>query len=106
MKNLYKEELLKCRERIAKETMGSPEYEKDLKLYDHLYEQYMKTRWKLNIDWKSVAAIAGVVVGGAIAVRGQNLQAETAKLAYIKDDEMALCNNKVWNLQNKYQMKI
>ena len=109
--DFYEEQIDTLKAKIKSEEYGSDDYKKDMKYLEYLQEESRKTKNdKKNIDWKGILGIViaggGLIVNTILTIRGQNLTKATAELAYTKDEEMSLCNNKLWNLRKDYPNKV
>lgn len=109
--DFYEEQIDTLKAKIKSEEYGSEVYKNDMKYLEYLQEESRKTKNdKKNIDWKGILGIViaggGLIVNTMLTIRGQNLTKATAELAYTKDEEMSLCNNKLWNLRKDYPNKV
>lgn len=110
-KDFYEEQIDYLKYRINREYYGSDDYKKDMVYLEYLEKQNRLAKEdKKKFDWKTFGTVAiagiGVLANTLLTIRGQNLTKATAELAYTKDEEMALCNNKLWNLRKDYPTKV
>ena len=97
--------------RSNRENYGSDDYEKDMEYLEYLQEQNRLVKNdRKKFDWKTFGTVTiagiGLVFNTWLTIRGQNLTKATAELAYTKDEDMMLCNNKLWNLRKDYPTKV
>lgn len=78
---------------------GSDEWNKAFDSYAKVCSECDRKK----LDIKSLMAIILGVAGVGTTIAGEVLQFETAKMAYASDEEMKLCNGKVWQLKNGYR---
>ena len=110
-KDFYEEQIDTLKKKIKSEEYGSDDYEKDMEYLEYLQEQNrLVKKEKKKFDWKTFGTVTvaglGVFLNTWISIRGQNLTKATAELAYTKDEDMVLCNNKLWNLRKDYPTKV
>ena len=105
-KDWYKKEIEEVQGKLSKEPYGTDDYKAYLAQLRELLDLQEKAKaQKVKIDWKSIGTL--IVGAGSllVAIRGQNMSRDVAKLAYTSEEEMKLCNNRVWNEKNNI-MKI
>lgn len=96
----FLEEQIKLLEgRIKEEEYGTEQYDSDMARLYGMYEERSKLKegfnWKpIEVGFQAVSAIAGLA-----------MYAWSAKLAYVSDGEMKLCNSRIWNLKDKFLKK-
>ena len=110
-KDFYEEQIDYLKDRINREHYGSDDYEKDMEYLEYLQEQNRLVKNdRKKFDWKTFGTVTiagiGVLANTLLTIRGQNLTKATAELAYTKDEDMMLCNNKLWNLRKDYPTKV
>ena len=110
-KNFYEEQIDILKERIKNEEFRSDDYKQDMVYLEYLEKQNRLAKEdKKKFDWKTFGTVGiaglGIVLNTLLTIRGQNLTKATAELAYTKDEDMALCNNKLWNLRKDYPTKV
>lgn len=101
----YEEQIDALIERIKTEEYGSEEYTHDMENLEYLLNQHEKTSLRgilKDVDWKAVGIIGIGLLDAVLIVRGQNLERDTAKLAWLKNQDMELCDNMVYNSKRNY----
>lgn len=98
-KGFLEEQIKILEERIKEEEYGTEQYDSDMGRLYEMYEERSKLKegfnWKpIEVGFQAVSAIAGLA-----------MYAWSAKLAYVSDGEMKLCNNRIWNLKDKFLKK-
>ena len=93
------EQIFNLEERIKEEEYGTEQYDSDMARLYEMYEERSKLKegfnWKpIEVGFQAVSAIAGLV-----------MYAWSAKLAYVSDGEMKLCNSRIWNLKDKFMKR-
>ena len=110
-KDFYEEQIDYLKECIKSDELLSDEYKEDMKYLEYLQEQNRLVKNdRKKFDWKTFGTVTiagiGVLANTLLTIRGQNLTKATAELAYTKDEDMILCNNKLWNLRKDYPTKV
>ena len=100
-KHFYNEQIEKLKEKIGSLEVGSEEWCAAMQNLQTLENQ--KKSLKHHVEAKDViqaiTGIGGLVMSGI----GIAMTYETAKMAYVSDEEMKLKNGDVWRIQSDYR---
>lgn len=121
-------EVQKAEKQLLEFEYGSGDYNAQLQSISELQIERDKAKARENrkekkdIPWTAIAAVVGtvgtfvgVMVNAAVKLeeintmkrgqdiqqRGQDIQLQMGKIAYLNEQEFKTCNNKVWNQANK-----
>lgn len=103
-KDFYTKQIEMLQKKIEWEDYGSEEYARDMTNLSNLMAE--KKANSKSINWLGVGGLLVSIGSLAVAVRGQELTKRTAELAYMSDEDMKLCNGRIWKLKDDFQKNL
>lgn len=103
-KDFYTKQIESLQKKIEWEEYGSEEYARDMENLSALMAD--KKANSKSFDWIGVGGILVSIGSLVVAIRGQELTKRTAELAYMSDEDMKLCNGRIWKLKDDYNKNI